>query len=94
MALHYKLISAGLGHTDAASSIALDCWIQWLDADMVVVAAAPICRVLPAEASPGQWRTRRSGPLRPPFGAAFARVQIKTWRCTSEVLVDDVAFEQ
>ncbi len=75
-----------------AVGAALCVWLQWLDQQQTVIGLLPVCRV-PAQSAATDWQAVRTDAVRPPFGAAFARVQIKTVKSAREVLVDDVSVE-
>lgn len=84
-----KVALAGEAHAGQP----LACWVQWLDAQRRVIAAAPVGPAEADLAGAGDWVVCRSDALRPPFDAALGRLQFKRWNTQSEVWVDHVQVE-
>lgn len=82
-----------LASAKSGKGVALACWMQWLDRDRRVIAATPVCEVDAGSVQTPNWQHCRSQVLTPPFAAAFARVQFKTWKSQSEVLIDRLVFD-
>ena len=85
----YRILRAGASDR----GVVLSCWVQWLDNGLRVVGAAHICAIKPADVKATVWERRQSESLDLPFAAAFARVQFKSWKSQSEVLIDRIVFE-